>query len=162
MKTEVPTVHKAFLQRPWHLNIWLPVFFSSKGFKCLKFYFCADSTADLDCLLPKSFWDPEIKCSCWLALVQTSLTPIIGSEFSTKCGLWHTNHKDSVGTRKGNVEKLESWLLRINLKIARARGRGRRLSRGVKQWEKHWKVKSSVEEPADLWRGQKAERLCRA
>lgn len=76
--------------------------------------------------------------------------PIIGSEFSTKCGLWHTNHKDSVGTRKGNVEKLESWLLRINLQIARARGRGRRLSRGVKQWEKHWKVKSSVEEPADL------------
>lgn len=61
------------------------MFFSSEGFKCLKFYFCTDSSAGLACLLPKSFWDPEIKCSCSLALVQMSLMLIIGSEFSTKC-----------------------------------------------------------------------------
>jgi len=40
--------------------------------------------------------------------------------------------------------------LRINLKIARARGKRRRLSGRVKQWENHWKVKSGVEELVDL------------
>lgn len=48
------------------------------------------------------------------------------------------------------MEKIVSWLLRINLNIARARGKCRRLSGRVKQWENHWKVKSSAEELTDL------------
>lgn len=53
----------------------------SEVFKFLKFCFC---TAGLAFLLPQFFWDLEIRCSCSLALVQISLTPIIRSEFCTK------------------------------------------------------------------------------
>lgn len=39
------------------------------------------------------------------------------------------------------------------------KSQAREVSGGVKKWEKHSKVKSGLENPTDLWRVQKAERL---